>query len=116
MQENATTTTAEVVDQVVDGLIEEKGLAGIPEEQKAELKTMLSEQLVKRLNLAILKELPDDKFDEFEKVAKQKNVDYEKMQDVVASANLDMTKILEEVVPEFREKFLNLELNGKAEV
>lgn len=115
MQENATTTTAEVVDQAIERLIEDKGLAGIPDEQKTELREMLSEQLVKRINLAILKELPDDKFDEFEKIAKQKNVDYEKMQDVVASANLDMTKIMEEVVPEFREKFLSLELNGKAE-
>lgn len=115
MQENATATTAEFVDQFVEKLIDEKGLANIKEEQKAELETTLKEQLVKRINLAILKELPDDKFEEFEKAAKDKNVDYEKLQDIVAGADIDMAKILEEVSVNFREKFLNMEINGKAE-
>ena len=115
MQDNATVTTAEVVDKVVDDLIAEKGLDKIQDDQKAELKKMLSEQLVKRINLAILQELPDDKFEEFEKASKKKDVDYEDLQDIVANANLDAGKIVEEVIQNFRKEVQDLDLNGKAE-
>ncbi|MBQ3306178.1 hypothetical protein IJH02_01950 [Candidatus Saccharibacteria bacterium] len=115
MEENTTVATAEVVDQVVEKLIEDKGLANLKEEQKKELEKVLKEQLVKRINLEIVEELPDDKFEGLKKAAKEKNVDYEKLQDVVAEADLDMEKILEKVVPEFRQKFLDMELKEKAE-
>lgn len=111
MQENATITTAEVVEKVVDGLIAEKGLDKIQDEQKAELKTMLSEQLTKRINLAILQKLPDDKFEEFEKSLKKKDVDYEELQDIVADADIDAEKIISEVVENFRKVVLDLDLN-----
>ncbi|MBQ6355286.1 hypothetical protein IJJ18_02620 [Candidatus Saccharibacteria bacterium] len=110
MQENATITTAEVVDKVVDDLIAEKGLDKIQDGQKQELRRMLSEQLVKRINLAVLKELPDDKFEEFEKASKKKDVDFEELQDIVAGAGLDTEKIVEEVIQNFRKVVLDLDL------
>lgn len=110
MQENATVTTAEVVDKVVDDLIAEKGLDKIQDDQKAELKTMLSEQLIKRINLAMLQKLPDDKFEEFEKASKKKDVDFEELQDIVAGAGLDAEKITEEVVENFKKVVLDLDL------
>ena len=110
MQENATITTAEVVDKVVDDLIAEKGLDKIQDGQKQELRRMLSEQLVQRINLAVLKELPDDKFEEFEKASKKKDVDFEELQDIVAGAGLDTEKIVEEVIQNFRTVVLDLDL------
>lgn len=115
MQENATITTAEVVEKVVDELIAEKGLDKIQDEQKAELKKTLSEQLIKRINLAILRDLPDDKFEEFDRISKKKGVDYEELQDIVADSNLDTDKIIKEEVEGFRKMVLDLDLDAKEE-
>ena len=87
MEENATITTAEVVDKVVDQLIVEKGLEN----------------------------LPDDKFDEFDKASKKKDVDLEELQDIVADAEIDKEKIVSEAVESFREEVRGLELNKKEE-
>lgn len=115
MKENATMSTDELIDRVVDGLIEEKGLDKI--DNKTELKERLSEELTKRVNMAVLEKLPDDKFDEFEKMAKEDNAEYNKLQDLVASSDVDFTETIKEAIERFRQAFLDIDIKakGKAE-
>ena len=107
--------TADLVNQCVEGLIAEKGYK-LSNEKHAKLHDVLAAQLMSQINTAILYSLPEDKFAEIEGlVADDAEVDPERLQAVVASTDIEMTGIVNRVIEKFREAFLEIELNEKAE-
>lgn len=106
--------TADLVNQCVEGLIAEKGLDKLSDEKHRKLHDILAGQLMSQINTAILYSLPDDKFDEIEKMADGEEIDPDKLQEVVASADIEYSGLVEKVIEKFREAFLSLDIKEEA--
>lgn len=101
----------EAISRFADQLIEEKGLGGLGEAEKTKLREELADKLIERVNKALIFALPDDKFHELQEALRGRDAaeDAETMDEIskiVASANLDMQKIVTETAEEFRRAFL----------
>ena len=97
----------EVVAQFAKSLIEEKGLTNLAPEQQARLQRMIEEKTIELVNQAIIYALPDDRFDELEKMMDQPDVEDSKIIELIEGSGLDLSKIATEVMNEFRQAYLN---------
>ena len=93
-------------DQYVDLLIEKKGLNDLPDDKKDRLKTKIKETLIDEFNKEVLRQLPDDKLDEFGKIIDDDSKTMEDAGVVIESAGLDMGEILKDVLESFQKIFL----------
>ena len=98
-------------DQYLDKLIEKKGMSNMPEEMQKEFKEKSKEMLVDQFNGAVLKQLPDDKLEEFEK-ALDNDVSNEELGKIIDDAGVDVKKTMEDVIEPFSEAVLNLDINN----
>lgn len=96
----------QALDQYSDLLIEKKGLADLPEEKKGELRNQIQETLVSEFSKEVLRRLPEDKLEEFEKTVEDESKTQEDASAVIESAGLDTGAILEEVAHDFEKFFL----------
>ena len=96
----------QALDQYSDLLIEKKGLADLPEEKKGELRNQIQETLVSEFNKEVLRQLPEDKLDEFEQILDDDSKTIEDAGVVIKSAGLDMGEILKTVLESFQKMFL----------
>ncbi|MBQ3325694.1 hypothetical protein IJG79_00890 [Candidatus Saccharibacteria bacterium] len=96
----------QALDQYTDLLIEKKGLAGLPSDKKEELRDQIQETLISEFNKEVLRRLPEDKLEEFEKTVEDESKSTKDAGEIVESAGLDTGAILEEVVASFEEYFL----------
>lgn len=101
-------------DQYLDALMEKKGLDKLPEDKKADFKEKSKEMLVSQFNSEVLKSLPDDKLDEFEKALDEdKSID--ELGEIVESAGVNTEEILKGVLNTFSDIVMKTEPNGAKE-
>ncbi len=93
-------------DQYVDLLIEKKGLNNLPKDRLEELKEKIKEKLTEEFNKEVLRQLPDDKLDEYEKIVDDESKNIDDAGAVIESAGLDMGEILRKTLETFQEVFL----------
>ena len=102
----------QAVAAFIEELIEDKGLGGIDEEKKAELRATLDESLTDTINQALLYALPDEKFNELEELANSDDVTSEQVTELIANSGIDVKAVASEAMADFRRAFLE---GGKKE-
>ena len=98
-------------DQYLDTLMEKKGLDRMPEEKRNEFREKSKEMLVGQFNDAVLRALPDDKLDEFEK-ALDNGASPDDLGKIVDEAKVDVSKILEVVLNTFSDAVMSTDINN----
>ncbi|MBR2864400.1 hypothetical protein IKE88_02550 [Candidatus Saccharibacteria bacterium] len=93
-------------DQYVDLLVEKKGLDSLPDDKKDRLKEEIKKTLIEEFNKEVLRQLPEDKLDEFEQILDDDSKTIEDAGVVIKSAGLDMGEILKTVLESFQKMFL----------
>ncbi len=93
-------------DQYADLLIEKKGLSKLSDDKKENLKKTIKEKLIEEFNKEVLRELPDDKLDEFENVLNDENKNFDEVGAIIESAGLDAGEILKHILETFQDIFL----------
>ncbi len=97
----------EALDHYVDLLIEKKGLANLPDDKKGELRNQIQETLISEFNKEVLRQLPEDKLTEFERIVEDNSKTADDAGEIIKSAGLDTDAILVEIVNDFEKEFLD---------
>ncbi len=97
----------EVISQFADSLIEDKGLGELGDAEKAELKALIEEKVIDTINQSLIYALPDDKFEELEKLADKEDVTAEQVSELIANSGVDTQAVVTEAMDNFRQIFLN---------
>ena len=97
----------EAVSRFADSLIEEKGLSGLGDNEKAELKSSIEDKIVDTINQSLIYALPDDKFEELEKLADRDDITAEQVSELIANSGVDTQAVVTEAMDNFRQIFLN---------
>ncbi|MBQ3352117.1 hypothetical protein IJG91_00400 [Candidatus Saccharibacteria bacterium] len=101
-------------DQYLDALMEKKGLDKMSDEKKADFREKAKEMLADQFNGEVLRRLPDDKLEEFEKALDEdKSID--ELGEIVENAGVDSKKVLEDVLNAFSDAIMNMDLNKMKE-
>lgn len=90
--------------QFVDKLIEEKGLHGLDEEIRLQLRKDLLRRLEDKLSRAIVESLNPDQLSKFEHLIDTNQVD--KLQDFLHNQGISIHKIIARVMSEFHASYL----------
>ena len=104
----------ETISRFADSLIQDKGLGGLEETKKAELKSAIIERLTDTINQALIYALPDDKFEELEKLADSEGTKVEQVAELIANSGIDTQAIVTETMDKFRRIFLDKNVKGEA--
>lgn len=88
--------------QIKQSIIEELGLAGLSEEKQAELLTVMTESVLKRITVKTLELLSDEDRVEFEKL--RETDDPDKIAEFLRTKISDYDAMVEGVVREFKEE------------
>ncbi len=96
----------EAIAKFAGNLIEEKGLTNLSSEQKATLQHAIEEKLVELVNQAIIYAMPEDKFEELEKMVDRDDANEEEIVNLITNSGVDLQKIATEVMTEFRQAYL----------
>lgn len=83
-------------------IIEELGLADLPEETQAKLLVGMTESILKRITLRVWEELPESDRAEFEKV--RETGEPEKIDEFLREKISNYDKMLQEAIAEFKEE------------
>lgn len=97
----------EAISRFADSLIEEKGLSGLGDDEKATLKASIEEKVVDTINQSLIYALPDDKFEELEKLAEREDVTAEQVSELIANSGVDTQAVVTEAMDNFRQIFLS---------
>lgn len=101
-------------DQYLDALMEKKGLDKMSDEKKADFREKAKEMLADQFNGEVLRRLPDDELEEFEKALDEdKSID--ELGEIVENAGVDSKKVLEDVLNAFSDAIMNMDLNKMKE-
>ena len=101
-------------DQYLDALMEKKGFNKLPEDKQADFREKAKEMLVNQFNGEVLRSLPDDKLDEFEKALDEdKSID--ELGEIVESAGIDTEKILKGILETFTDIVMEAGTDGAKE-
>jgi|GEM_PF-801359 len=96
----------EMLELFVIGLMNDKGMDTLDEPVQKEIAQDLKEQAIYRINQAIIAALPDDKFNELNKKLDEGAINDEVMNKIVTESGIDVTKIVEETLLDFRKVYL----------
>lgn len=96
----------EMLELFVIGLMSDKGMDTLDESVQKEIAQDLKEQAIYRINQAIIAALPDDKFSELNKKLDEGAINDEVMNKIVTESGIDVTKIVEETLLDFRKVYL----------
>ena len=98
-------------DQYLDTLMEKKGLDKMPEEKQKDFREKSKKMLVAQFNDAVLRAMPDDKLNEFEK-ALDNNASPDELGKIVDAAKVDVSKIFETILNSFADAVMNTDINN----
>ena len=105
----------EMLELFVIGLMSDKGMDTLDEPVQKEIAQDLKEQAIYRINQAIIAALPDDKFNELNKKLDEGAINDEVMNKIVTESGIDVTKIVEETLLDFRKVYLGEDGANKSE-
>lgn len=89
----------------VTGIVQEKNLSGVEAEVIAQLIDDLTVRLEDQVNSALLQQLSDEDFAEFEKLLDENNID--KINNYFYNKNVNVTEITAGVLSNFRLAYLS---------
>ncbi|MDR3298111.1 MAG: hypothetical protein LBT19_01940 [Candidatus Nomurabacteria bacterium] len=96
----------ENVEQFIDQLITDKGVSGLTDEVRAELKTDLTQRLVDQIDRAVIDALPEEKAIELSERLDDENFGDDQVNDFVRESGIDVQNIALQTMLKFRELYL----------
>lgn len=96
----------QLLDLFVEQLLTDKGLDALEGEIRKEVHDDLKEKVVFELNRAILAALPEEEFDKLNAKIEAGEVDGEAITETVKNSGIDIDKITETAMMDFRKAFL----------
>lgn len=100
-------TDDETIDLFIYGIMKEKGTDVGSEEMQSEIFKDLKNKLLSEIDRSLIAELPDDKLEEFNKIAVEKGeIDPNLVADAIKQAGLDVTEITGVTMARFRDLYL----------
>ena len=97
----------EMMDIFVEKMITDKGFGDLPEETKAKFRTEIKDNLITRINEAIVAALPDEKLAELDELFETGEATAEKINDLIEKSGIDMSEPIQRTMLDFREAYLN---------
>ena len=102
----------EVLNLFVEKMIEDKGMGGLEEDLKNEIRMDLKERLIFQINRAIIAALPDDKYEELDKSLDDKTATAESLNQIVAESGVNVAGITQQTMEEFRAVYLSTDASA----
>lgn len=100
-------TDQEVIDYFVRGIMQEKGANVGDEETQNKIFEDLKTELLKQIDRSLIAELPDDKLEEFNRMATENGqIDPNMVAQAVADAGIDINSVTVGTMEKFREIYL----------
>lgn len=94
------------VEQFIDQLITDKGVSGLTDEVRAELRTDLTQRLVDQIDRSVINALPEDKAIELSEKLDDDNFGDEQINEFISNSGVDIQRISLETMVKFRELYL----------
>jgi FKBP-type peptidyl-prolyl cis-trans isomerase (trigger factor) len=98
----------EAVDKFVDQLLTDKGIEGMDDEVRAELKRDLAERLTDEIDRAVIGALPEDKAVELSEKLDDENFTNEDAAEFLQESGVDMQRVSLETMLRFRDLYLGV--------
>jgi hypothetical protein len=100
-------TEDEMLDIFIEKMLIDKGYSELDEETKANFRNEIKEELIFRINEAIVASLPDDKLTELDELFKTDSATAEKINDIIERSGVDVSEPIQKTMMEFREVYLS---------
>ena len=101
-------TSAEAIDVFIWGIMDEKGVGGGDPEVLQGVHDELRDQLMTQIDRSLVAELPDDKLEEFNKMAEEQGkINPDDLAKAIADADIDIETITANTMDKFREIYLH---------
>lgn len=97
----------EMLDIFVEKMLIDKGYAELDEETKEGFRKDIKDELILRINEAIVAALPDDKLTELDELFKTDSASAEKINDIIERSGIDVSEPIQKTMMEFREVYLS---------
>ena len=97
----------EIIEVFIEGLIIDKGLEDLSEEEKDDVRDELNEKLTDFLTQALVNALPEDKVDELDDMIDAGAAEPENVRKLLDDAGVDSGKVVVDALQKFRELYLN---------
>ena len=94
------------VEQFIDQLITDKGVSGLTDEVRAELRKDLMQRLADQIDRAVINALPEDKAIELSERLDDENFGDDQVNDFIRDSGVDIQRISLETMVKFRELYL----------
>lgn len=94
------------LDRFVADMLQEKSLAGVNDEVRAQLIQDLKQQLLDQINRALIDALPEDKLDEFNHMLEDESTSDESLQQFILNSGIDTTQVAARTMLQFRDLYL----------
>ena len=91
----------------IEKMIIDKGYSELDEETKNNFRNEIKEELIFRINEAIVASLPDDKLTELDELFKTDSATAEKINDIIERSGVDVSEPIQKTMMEFREVYLS---------
>lgn len=100
-------TEDEMLDIFIEKMLIDKGYSELDEETKNNFRNEIKEELIFRINEAIVASLPDDKLTELDELFKTDSATAEKINDIIERSGVDVSEPIQKTMMEFREVYLS---------
>ncbi len=97
----------EIIEVFIEGLIIDKGLENLDEEEKDDIRDELNEKLTDFLTQALVNALPEDKVNELDNMIDEGVAEPENVRRLLDDAGVDSGKVVVDALQKFRELYLN---------
>ena len=97
----------EIIEVFIEGLIIDKGLENLSEEEKDDIRDELNEKLTDFLTQALVNALPEDKVNELDNMIDNGAAGPENVKRLLDDAGVDSGKVVVDALQKFRELYLN---------
>ena len=94
------------VEQFIDQLITDKGVSGLTDEVRAELRKDLLQRLADQIDRAVINALPEDKAIELSEKIDDESFGDDQINEFISNSGVDIQRISLETMVKFRELYL----------
>lgn len=95
------------LDIFIDDILTAKNLSGVTDEVRKDLVADMKSRLLDQVNKGLIAALPEDKFDEFDRLLDDENVNEDQIQQFIVDSGVDVQKVTVNIMLRFRDLYLN---------
>jgi hypothetical protein len=107
LQSGQQPSQSEVLDAFIDGILAQKGLPGLENEQVLRyVRQDMAQRLLDQIDKALIEALPEAKAVEFDKLLDDEKVSSEDVQGFIVDAGVDVPKVTALTMVRFRDLYL----------